>query len=147
LKTQLERKKSEEDALRDYEYEARKRLYQEFEPVLFQLVELSDSALTRICRLSSVSKEGKLEGWLSDSYNYFTITTTYRLIAPLAACKVLRTRLTLVDLKVGPAINFRYNLAKTIYDTISDDFDLADRVDVLNMNQVILALKRSKGFL
>jgi Sds3-like len=91
LRARLTGEKSEQDALRDYEYEARKRLYQEFEPVLFQLVELSDSALRRICRLSSVSKEGKLEGWLSDSYNYFTRTTTYRLIAPLAACKVLRS--------------------------------------------------------
>jgi Na+-translocating ferredoxin:NAD+ oxidoreductase RnfG subunit len=45
LKKRLESKKSEEDARRDYNYEAIRRLYREFEPVLFQLVELSDSAL------------------------------------------------------------------------------------------------------
>jgi hypothetical protein len=45
LKDQLATKKSKEDARRDYKYEAITRLYREFQPALFQLVELSDSAL------------------------------------------------------------------------------------------------------
>jgi hypothetical protein len=69
-----------------------------------------------------------LEGWLSDSHNYFTITTVYRLIAPLAAYKILRSKLTLIDINVDTSISFQYTIAKTIYDTISDDIDLAKRL-------------------
>jgi len=35
FKSRLEAEKDERTAFRDYQYEARKRLYQEFEPVLF----------------------------------------------------------------------------------------------------------------
>ena len=45
IKNDLEIKKDEQTARRDYEYEARKRLYQECEPILFQFAELSESAL------------------------------------------------------------------------------------------------------
>jgi hypothetical protein len=43
IETQERRK-----AQRDYEYEARKRLYSELQPLLFQLVEASDNAYWRI---------------------------------------------------------------------------------------------------
>jgi hypothetical protein len=52
IKNDLEIKKDEQAARRDYEYEARKRLYQECEPILFQFVELSESALKRIYALA-----------------------------------------------------------------------------------------------
>lgn len=50
LKNRLEIKKMSrlQTARRDYEYEARKRLYQECEPILFQFSELYESALRRI---------------------------------------------------------------------------------------------------
>lgn len=44
LKARLVEEQAEKNARRDYEYEARKRLYQQYEPLLFQLVELSESA-------------------------------------------------------------------------------------------------------
>ncbi len=37
----LEKLRVHENALLDYQYEARKRLYKEFKPLLFQLYELS----------------------------------------------------------------------------------------------------------
>ena len=52
LKADLAEKQAEKNARRDYLYEARKRLYQEYEPLLFQLVELSESALKRIYALA-----------------------------------------------------------------------------------------------
>jgi len=85
--------------LRDYEYEAKKRLYHEIEPYLFLFSELSGSALSRIFRLASVAKEGKLypnTGWLSGP-RYFINSTVYRMIAPLAAFKLIQRRLTIVD--------------------------------------------------
>jgi uncharacterized protein YxeA len=45
LENKLAIERAEQDARRDYEYEARKRLYQECEPILFQFAELSESAL------------------------------------------------------------------------------------------------------
>ncbi len=41
LKVTIADEKAEKDARRDYLYEARKRLYQEYEPLFFQLVGLS----------------------------------------------------------------------------------------------------------
>jgi len=45
LKSELADERAESDARRDYEYDARKRLYEECEPLLFQLIELSENAL------------------------------------------------------------------------------------------------------
>jgi hypothetical protein len=55
-----ESKLLEEKALRDYQYEARKRLYEEFEPLLFQFNELSESAFRRILAFVREAKEGNL---------------------------------------------------------------------------------------
>jgi len=48
LKAHLAEQQAERDARRDYEYEARKRLYHDYRPLLFQLVERSQVALNRI---------------------------------------------------------------------------------------------------
>jgi hypothetical protein len=125
LKYVLANEKSEKDARRDYEYEARKRLYQEIEPLLFQLLELSDSAFRRIIRLANITKEGLIEDWLSYEYSYFTKTTIYRLIAPIASFRIIQEKLTLIDLEVDPSINFQYSVSKTVYDVISDDIDIS----------------------
>jgi uncharacterized membrane-anchored protein YhcB (DUF1043 family) len=39
IEHELDTKKAEQDARRDYEYEAKKRLYQESEPILFQFAD------------------------------------------------------------------------------------------------------------
>ena len=58
---EIELKHLEDDlANKTAEYEAKKRLYHEIEPYLFLFSELSGSALSRIYRLASVAKEGKL---------------------------------------------------------------------------------------
>ena len=100
LKSKLEIEKAEQDARRDYEYEAKKRLYQECEPILFQFAELSESALRRIYALARNAKDGNLgpdKYWLSTDH-YFIRSTTYRLISPMAAFKLLQHRLTNIDL-------------------------------------------------
>lgn len=53
LKSELAKQQAEQDAQRDYEYEARKRLYQECEPLLFQLIEASETALNHIKDIAS----------------------------------------------------------------------------------------------
>ena len=59
---------AERNARREYEYKARLRLYEEYEPLLFQLVEASENALHRIysfarsARLRHLNRDGS--GWL-----------------------------------------------------------------------------------
>ena len=50
LKNELEIKKDEQTAHRNYEYDARQISYEEHEPILFQFSGLSESALGRIYR-------------------------------------------------------------------------------------------------
>ena len=127
LENDLAIKRAEQDARRDYEYEARKRLYQECEPILFQFAELSESALKRIYALARNAREGNLgpeRYWLSTDH-YFIRSTIYRLLAPLAAFKLLQHRLTAMDLELDRSINIQYSLAKNLYYTFSSSPDLA----------------------
>jgi hypothetical protein len=52
---------AERDARRDYEYEARKRLYHECGPAFFQMMELSESAFHRITGLAGTARESRTE--------------------------------------------------------------------------------------
>ena len=129
LRSQLEEEKKEKDAWRDYQYEARKRLYHECEPLLFLLAEVSENALGRIYGLVRSARNGNLgptpDGWLfGDDYYYFT-STLYRLLAPTAVFKLLRRRLTSVDLTVDRRIKAQYELAKLLYRTFRDDYQFA----------------------
>jgi hypothetical protein len=132
LKAKLDRSNvefgTENQARKDYEYEARKRLYQQCEPLLFQLVELSENALHRIYSLARTSRRGELggnRGWLSDTHAYYLASTIYNLLAPLVIYRLIQRRLTLVDLTVDPHINSQYLLAKRLYISFTDDFEFA----------------------
>jgi hypothetical protein len=127
IEHELNLKKAEQDARRDYEYEAKKRLYQECEPILFQNAELSDSAVKRIYALARNAKDGNLgpeRYWLASDH-YFIRSTIYRLLAPLAAFKLLQHRLTGIDLKLDQGINMQYLLGKCLYYTFSSANELA----------------------
>lgn len=127
FKAQLADKKADKDARREYEFEAKKRLYHEFEPLLFQLVELSDNAIHRIQSLARSSKHGNLiddKGWLSQ-FNYYTKSTIYKLFAPIAVFQLMQKRMTLVDLNADRRIELYYQLAKQLYLTYTDDFEFA----------------------
>jgi hypothetical protein len=131
LRAELEDRRRERDARRDYEYEARKRLYTECGPVLLQLNEASESALRRIARLASAARQGSLgpdrPSWLGDSRSYFFASTLYRLFSPLAVAKLLQRRLTLIDLSLDDSIFIQYTLARELLDAFSADFQLANR--------------------
>jgi hypothetical protein len=140
LRADLEEKRRERDALRDYEYEARKRLYHECGPLLLQLMELSESALRRIQGLARTARQGNLgparPSWLADARGpypqpYYFQSTVYWLLAPLAIVKLLQRRLTLLDFSLDQRIFTQYSLAREMYDTFSADFRLAVREPVL----------------
>jgi hypothetical protein len=119
------------DAERDYAYEARKRLYTEFQPILFQLGEACESAYGRIANLTIASKKHALElhgeNWLNDS-DYYRLSTIYRLIAPTVYVRLCRRRLTAVDLTVDPRLRTQYAIAKLIYSSWNDGYELADTI-------------------
>ena len=130
LKATLLEQKAEKDARRDYEYEARKRLYQQCEPLLFQLVELAENGINRIYSLARTARSGDLslipnEGWLWDTKEYYLASTVYKLIAPLVVYRIIQRRLTLVDLTVDTQINSQYLLAKRLFISFADDFEFA----------------------
>jgi hypothetical protein len=127
LRAELEEKRRERDAVRDYEYEARKRLYHECGPLLLQLVERADSALRSVRGLARSARQGHLgpveKTWLDDQYYY--LSTIYWLFSPLTVVKLLQRRLTLLDFSLDRRIYIQYSLAKEIYDTFAADFRLA----------------------
>jgi hypothetical protein len=120
-------KKAEEDARRDYEYEARKRLYEQYEPLLFQLVEACENAHFRVRSLARVSRHGEInpgQGWLSVP-DYYLLSTIYNLMAPMAVFRMIKQRLTLFDLGLVPLIKMQYALSKQLYYLYTEHHELA----------------------
>jgi hypothetical protein len=126
LKAELNEKQAERNALRDYEYEARKRLYHECGPLIFQLLEQAEGVINRVYNLARTASQGDLDPgrtWLAR--NYYRLSTYYRFLAPLATLKLLQSRLTVVDMSLDSHLFSQYLLAKQIYYSFADDFDLA----------------------
>ena len=121
LKSELNENKEEKNARRDYEYEAKKRLYQQYEPLLFQLSELSEVALSRIEGIAKNVKDGLLtEQWSNIENNYFK-ETIYKLFAPLAIIKLIQNKLTIVDFNIEKEVSLQYGLMKILYFSYQED--------------------------
>jgi hypothetical protein len=129
LSSQLEEQRSVSAARRDYEYEARKRLYTQCEPRIFEALELARNAqhrvasLARSARLRQIGPDGT--GWLS-APGYYLQSTTFLLLAPVTAPKLLQRRLTQVDLRLERRLRTQYELLKLLFLTFTDDHELAD---------------------
>lgn len=128
LTSRLEEQRAERNARRDYEYEAKKRLYTECEPVLFEAMELAETFQRRVRSLARAARKGGVQpdgsGWLT-SNGYYIRSTAYYLLAPAASMKILQRRLTAIDLDVEPRIRFQYRLLKEIFDSYTWDYELA----------------------
>lgn len=127
LRYKLSKDKALSDARLQYEFEAKKKLYQEYEPLLFQLLENSERALHRVQSLARTSREGEInkDGWLDGTKNYYLKSTIYKLFLPLAIFKLMQNKLTLVDIRLDPKIGRYYQLAKQLYLSYTDDFEFA----------------------
>lgn len=127
LNSRLEEKKAEKDARRDYLYDAKKRLYEECEPLFFLLNEMSQRATHRIKGFARTARESNLMGetsWLSKE-GYYLVSTLFYVISPLAIFKIMQNRLTLVDLSVDPNVKTRYELIKQVYLSFAADNKIA----------------------
>ena len=131
---------AENQARRDYEYDARKRLYTECEPLLFRLSEASENALHRIYSLARTARMGDLgpkqPSWL-DSPSYYMSSTIYNLLVPLVIFRLLQDKLTLVDLTVDSCISTQYLIAKSLYISFTEPFVLANKPPILEYKPFI----------
>ena len=137
LKDQLAERASIRDAWLEYEFEARKRLYEECAPLTFQLSEQSERALGRIYGLARTAAAGDLDpekSWLSR--DYYSNSTYYRLIAPLSVGLLLRRRLTHLDLSIEPNVQWQYTLVRVLMDSFTDDFELAGKTGSSDLSVV-----------
>jgi hypothetical protein len=133
LKAELGEAKAESDAMRDYRYDAVKRLYTDLQPLLFQLSLLCESGYLHTRGLARTARKGGLgagpESWLRD--DYFRLSTVYRLLVPAAVVELIQRRLTLVDLSVDQTLHERYRLARLVVTTWNSGFDIAASEPVL----------------
>lgn len=129
LQEKIDNRMQIENARREYEFEARKRLYQQCEPILFQLYELSDSALNRLEDLAEQIREGKFRSnsETSSDDSYSIQSTIFRLLSPLAAFVLLQKKLTLVDLRLDNTLTIQYTLIKRLYFTFAADEKIAKK--------------------
>ena len=131
LKNRLDQEGKAEDARQAYEYDARKRLYQECEPLLFQARELANEARGRITGLAIAARNDEIRedgaGWLAKP-GYYTLSTCYNLVAPATIYLLLQRRLTDFDLGLEPRIQAQYEILKLLYASVSDDFRLAEAI-------------------
>jgi hypothetical protein len=133
LKDELSQRSAENDARRDYVYEARKRLYEACEPILFQSYERSYDAYGRILNLADAARRGDVRpggGWLASESRYYFTSMIYRFLAPMALFRLLQERLTAVDLTLDDSIRYRYTLLKMLVWSTTDAFVLARLADL-----------------
>ena len=127
LKNQLAKERAQHDARLEYEYHARQRLYEQYEPMRFQLLEAIETAKCQIETMSEQSLDHDFQRLGSTPKgNYWLLGTVYHLLHPAAVFRMAQRRLTLVDLRIDQAINIEYTLAKKAYLVLSHDARMAD---------------------
>jgi hypothetical protein len=127
VKAQLQDKSGERDARRDYEYEARKRLYSDVEPLLFQLTEAVENAHRRITALAVNAREGALSDestWLTVMTEYYATFTMHQLLLPAAIIRLVQEKLTYVDFGVDQKLYLQFRIGKQIYGLWRSDHDI-----------------------
>jgi hypothetical protein len=128
LKAKLDDRNSALAARRDYEYEARKRLYEDVEPLLFQVYEALEEAHYRVLSLARSDRSGNLgvgrNSWIAGK-GYYLASTVYKLLLPATHLRLMQRRMTFVDLGLDPHIELRYLLLKLYVRSFTDDFVLA----------------------
>jgi hypothetical protein len=134
--TQLEKAKAElaeqgkeRDARRDYEYDARKRLYEQVEPIRFNLYEALEEAHYRVRSLVRTAHSGNLgigkESWVTGP-GYYLLSTIYKIFSPVVHFRLLQRRMTFIDFSLDRDIAVQYMLLKLYVRSFTDDFAFAN---------------------
>ena len=130
LKAHLSDTNDAAKAKRDYEYEARKRLYTELYPLAFQLHEASNATQNKIRNLALAARGGWLadgeNNWLTSGDPYYFTSVIHSLIAPLAVYELMTRKLTLLDLALEPDLYWQHSIARKAYEALRSDFNLIE---------------------
>lgn len=127
LQNKLASERSRDDARVEYEYQARKRLYEQVEPLRFQLLEAVETAKCQILTMSEQSLVKDVERLGSTpTGKYWILGAIYHLLHPAALFCIAQRRLTLIDLRMDRRIHIEYTLAKCAYLALSHDARMAE---------------------
>ncbi|MFB9267028.1 hypothetical protein ACFFWD_28365 [Bradyrhizobium erythrophlei] len=133
LLEELKSKYSHENRLKearlDYEYEARKRLYDEVEPILFIAHFAARSTRGRLNAFADRLREGyisrdKRKTWMAD--HYYQRSTVYRMFLPIVLHRLLLRKLSQLDVTLEPVIGRKFMTLSIYPDILVDHFDLAN---------------------
>lgn len=134
LEAQLGAEGRLQDARTRYEWEARTRLYEEVEPVLFLTGEVMEMTFARIANMAQAGAAGRLgaheASWLRGPDNYYLLTTVFRVLRPLACLRMMTEKLTRLDFSLDARVQAAYVLGKMYRDVLSGPFDLAGQAPV-----------------
>src|SRR5262245_28465519 len=131
LRARLADEQAVRNARRSYEVDARKRLYESVEPLLFQLYEAAEGSYYRVMSLVRSQRDGYLgreatpRSRLLNPHGYYFNSTIYFLFLPFAICRLIQRSTTFVDLDLDDAIRTKYLLLKLASWAFTDDFVFA----------------------
>jgi hypothetical protein len=125
LRSELVERQALRKAKLDYEYEARKRLYEQCEPAVFRFIRECELARNRIILISALAREDQLANWLANEES--RVSTIYRLFAPVATYNQISNTLTAYDLTLAPRIHAIFGLGRLLRDAFTSDQQLASR--------------------
>ncbi|MCZ8547176.1 hypothetical protein OOJ09_23550 [Mesorhizobium qingshengii] len=111
-----------------------RRLYEEIEPLLFQLYEACEQSYFRVKSLCRSQRGGDLDSskdsWLRPE-GYYLFSTVYYLLLPIGIFRIIQKKMTFVDIYGDPGIALKYYLAKIYFFAFTDDFVVAGYDPVL----------------
>ena len=128
LTAALEEKRAESDAWRAYEFEARKHLYDVYEPLRVRLLACTDNAVSQIVDIVGRPLTGDTT---ESSPGYGLKAAMYYLLARLVVARMIERQLTLVDLGLDERIHSEFVLAQAICRTVADEAHAAQIAPVL----------------
>jgi hypothetical protein len=147
----LAKKQVHDSALVDYEFNARSRLYDECEPLLFQAGEACRNLCNRINLIMAFSRKYSVHQhpWLSTDSNlfargrakaaldemssgYFLFSTVYDLAHPMGYYWLLKKAMSTTDVTVEPLVHLQYVILKRMMLAWTRDYDIAKKKAPVN---------------
>jgi hypothetical protein len=118
-------------ALIDYDYKARSRLYEAVGPLRFQLLIACRDVVHR------VAGHTREKRWRLDPADYYGSNTMYRLLRPLAVCILIERQMNAADFSVDPStvrlLRFEINAYRML--TNADPVEYYEKLDWGNQSQ------------
>ena len=106
------------DAERSYVFDAKKRLYSQILPLMFQLGDAGERSVGRIAKMHR-------EAWLLTASSRKLYVTINRLVTPLVIISEIQDRLTSLDLTADETLRDQYRVAREIVRALNAGAELA----------------------